>query len=68
MKQVARAVAALAFLAFAAPALPCEGMEKSKTVKADSKKSAVAKSGQAEKKGAAPEKSSGEARPASATN
>lgn len=69
MKIVARAVTALALLAFATPALPC-GDKAMKTTTASSEKASssttVAKSG--EKKAAAPAKATGEARPATAAN
>lgn len=69
MKLVARAVTALALLAFATPALPCG--DKAKTTTASetkpSSKSAVAKSSAEKQKKQAPE-TKGEAKPASATN
>lgn len=72
MKIVARAVAALALLSFAAPALPCGDMGHQKTAKterkAETKSATVAKSGTAQKKGAATAKKTTEQRPASAAN
>lgn len=68
MKLVARAVTALALLAFATPALPCGDRTKATTVSNEKGKasSTVAKSG--EKKAPAPTKGSGESRPATAAN
>jgi len=69
MKLVARAVTALALLAFATPALPC-GDKAMKTTTASSEKGSssttVAKSG--EKKAGAQAKGAAEAKPATAAN
>jgi hypothetical protein len=69
MKLIARAVTALALLAFATPALPCG--EKTKTTTASATKGSsttVAKSGSTEKQKKAATESKGEAKPATAAN
>ncbi len=68
MRLLARAVAALALLSLATPALPCGDKEHVKTASTEKKTTTVAKASAA-KRGAAPAaKAAGQAKPASAAN